>query len=155
MALEDGILKSCKNNCGEIIYRKSQLKCEKCKKHKFWFVDIDKYNLHEEDPRKKLKKCDCGHYYILWNRYQHIQSKHHKKYIIDRDDLEITIETPARMCTKTDENNRIHGRWSLNYHDTCPKCSKTSVLNPDAIMTTEHADVYIFHNRPDHDSDSF
>jgi hypothetical protein len=141
--VDDGIIKPCKLNCGQMVYHKSQLKCEKCKKHKFWFIDFDKYNINEEDPRKKLKKCECGHYYILWNQYQHTQSKHHKQYIIDRDNLEIKIENPARLCTKKDGNNKIHGRWSINYHDTCPKCPPKK---PDTIIQTKNADVYIFHN---------
>jgi hypothetical protein len=135
--------KSCKNNCGQIVSKKSLLKCENCRKNKFWFIDIDLYNINEKDYRKKLKKCECGHYYILWNQYQHTQSKHHKKYIINRDNLEMTIENPARLCTKKDENNRIHGRWSINYNNTCPKC--VSNQNENIVIESKNADVYIFH----------
>lgn len=133
----------CKNNCGQLVFRKSQLKCEECKKHKFWFVDIDEYNLKEEDPRKKLKKCECGHYYILWNQFQHLQSKYHKQYIIKRDNLEITIESPARLCTQKDNNNKMHGRWSMKHYNACPKCSTT-------MISTPNADVFISHHRPKH-----
>lgn len=138
----------CKMDCGQLVYKTSQVKCDKCKKHKFWFIDIDEYNLNEEDPRKKLKRCECGHYYISWNQYQHLQSKHHKQYIINRDNLKITIENTARLCTIKDEYNKIHGRWSTNSHSSCPKCSIPSA--PDRIITTKNADIYIFHKGASH-----
>jgi len=145
------MIRPCKNKCGQMVCRKSQVHCDQCKKNKFWFVDIDEYNLNEDDPRKKLKKCECGHHYILWNQYQHTQSNHHKQYIIQRDNLSVTVEKTARMCTAKDDQNRIHGRWSTASHTVCPKCSKTKTItissdqDIDAHISTKHADVYIFH----------
>jgi acetone carboxylase gamma subunit len=124
---------------------------------------MDEYNTTEEDPRKRLKRCECGHNYVMWNKYQHDQSTHHKLYVMKKDNIEITIEKPARMCSKKDKNDRIHGRWSTNRHDACPKCHISNP--PDTIDTStkyetidvstehetrihinhRHADVYIFH----------
>jgi len=141
--------RSCKNNCGHMVYRSSQSKCQKCQEHKFWFIDIDEYNLNEDDPRKKLKKCECGKYYVLWNQYQHNQSNHHKSYIMKRDNMEITIEKTARLCTVKDENNRIHGRWSINLHDACPKCDSSTSPRIINIHQNQKIDMHISHKYAD------
>jgi len=156
----------CVNKCGETIASRHKSKCEKCKKHKFWYVvDIDEYNSREDDSRKHLKVCECGQKYVMWNRYQHEQSKHHKRYIIRRDNLDVSLEHSARICNKRDRNNVIHGRWSMARYDMCPKCVRQIVHNRpanividpsnaiDIHLSNRHVDIFISNCQRDADDD--
>lgn len=148
----------CSNKCGQIVFDKRKSKCEKCKDHKFWHVvDIDEYNINEGDNRKHLKLCRCGHKYVMWNRYQHEQSKHHKRYLMKRDNLDLTLENFARICNKRDNNDTIHGRWSAKKYDICPKCKEHLTHKPadvtiessqaiDIHISNQYADIHIYNN---------